>query len=67
MIEAQKKELDEQKDQAGDGEEESGVTEVRDADGRLGWRSALGVGKEQRLVFGRDGRTEDWNGDGRFF
>jgi hypothetical protein len=67
MIEAQKKELDEQKDQAGDGEEESGVTEVRDADGRLGRRSAFGVGKEERLVFGGDGRTEDWNGDGGFF
>jgi hypothetical protein len=67
MIEAQKKELNEQQEDAGYGEEESGVAEVRDTDGKLGRRRAFGVGKEERLVFGRDGRTEDWNGDGGFF
>jgi hypothetical protein len=67
MVEAQKEELHEQKDDAGDGEEESGVTEVRDADGRLGWRGAFGVGKEEGLVFGADGWAEDGHGDSGFF
>jgi hypothetical protein len=67
MVEAQKKELDEQQEDAGDGEEESGVAEVRDADWRLGGWGALGVGEEEGLVFGADGWAEDWHGDGGFF
>jgi hypothetical protein len=67
MVDAEKDELDEQEEDSGDGEEEDGVAEVGDADGRLGRRSALGVGKEEGLVFGTDGRTEDGHGDGGFF
>jgi len=67
MADAEKNELGEQKDDAGDGEEESGVAEVGDADGRLGRRGALGVGIEEGLVFGADGRAEDGHGDGGFF
>jgi hypothetical protein len=67
MADAQKNELDEQEEDAGDGEEEGGVAEVGDADGRLGGRGAFRVGKEEGLVFGADGRAEDGHGDGGFF
>ena len=67
VAEAEKNELDDEEEEAGDGEEESGVAEVRDADGRFGWRGAFGVGEEEGLVFGADGRAEDGHGDGGFF
>jgi hypothetical protein len=67
MADAQKKELNEQKEAAGDNEEENGVAEVGDADGRLGGWGAFGVGEEEGLVFGTDGRAEDGYGDGGFF
>jgi hypothetical protein len=67
MVDAQKDELDEQEEDAGDGEEEDGVAEVRDANGRLGGWGALGVGEEHCLVFGADGGAEDGHGDGGFF
>jgi hypothetical protein len=67
MPDAQKEELNEQKEEAGDSEEESGVAEVGYADGRLGGRGAFGVGEEEGLVFGADGRAEDGYGDGGFF
>jgi hypothetical protein len=60
-------ELDQKENDSGYSEEEEGVAEVRDADGRLGWRGACGVGKECGLVFGTDGRAEDGYGDGGFF
>jgi hypothetical protein len=67
MADAQKNELYEQKEDASDGKEESGVAEVGDADGRLGGRCALSVGEEERLVFGADRGTEDGHCDGGFF
>jgi hypothetical protein len=67
MAEAQKKKLDEQQEDAGDGEEESGVAEVRDADGGLGGWRAFSVGKERGLVLGTDWGPEDGHGDGWFF
>ncbi len=67
MADAQKYELDEQKEEAGHGEEENGVAEVRDTDRRLGGWCAFGVGEEEGLVFGAGGRTEDGYGDGGFF
>jgi hypothetical protein len=67
MADAQKNELDDQKEEAGDGEKEGGVAEVGDTDRRLRRRCALGVGEEESLVFGADGRTEDGDGDGGFF
>ena len=66
MSEADKDKLGKKKEQTGDGKEEDGVAEVRDADGRVGRRCAVGVGEEQGLVFGANGRPECWNGDGWF-
>jgi hypothetical protein len=66
MADAQKNELDEQKEDAGDGEEESGVAEVGDADWKItGW-CALGVGEEECLVFWADVWAEDGHGDSGF-
>jgi hypothetical protein len=67
MADSKKNELDEQKEEAGDGEEESGVAEVGDAHRRLGGWCSLGVGEEEGLVFGADGWAEDGYGDGGFF
>jgi hypothetical protein len=67
MVEAQKGELNEQKEEAGDCEEEGGVAEVRDADWRFGGWCAFGVREEEGLVFGADRGAEDWHGDGGFF
>jgi hypothetical protein len=67
MADAQKNELNDQQEETGDGEEKRGVAEVGDADGRLGGGRALGVGEEEGLVFGDEGRAEDWHGDGGFF
>ena len=67
MADSQEDELDDEKKEAGHGEEESGVAEVGDADGRLrGW-GAFGVRKEDCLIFGADGRAEDGHSDGGFF
>jgi hypothetical protein len=64
MADAQKNELDEQQEEAGDGEEESGVAEVGDADRRLGGWGAFGVGgrKTGTVTAGSSeekGRTEE--------
>jgi hypothetical protein len=67
VADAQKKELDEQKEEPGDGEEEKGVAKVRDADRRLGGWGAFGVREEEGLVFGADGGAEDGHGDSGFF
>ncbi len=66
-LRAQHSELGEQEEDAGDGEEEGGVAEVGDADGTFRGRRAFGVGEEEGLVFGADGRPEDGDGDGGFF
>jgi hypothetical protein len=67
MSDAEREELDKQKEETGDGEEEGGVAEVGDAGGRLGGWGAFRVGEEHGLVFGTDWRTEDWHSDGGFF
>jgi len=67
MSETEAEELNDEKDDRGDGEEEEGVAEVRDVDGRLEWRGAFGMGKECGLVFSADGRAEDGYGNGGFF
>jgi hypothetical protein len=66
MADAEQDELGDKEEETSDGEEESGVAEVRDAGGRVcGW-SAFGVREEEGLVFGADGRAEDGHGDGGF-
>jgi hypothetical protein len=67
VVDSQKNKLDDEKEEPGEGEEEGGVAEVGDADGRFGGWCALGVGEEEGLVLRADGRAEDRHGDGGFF
>jgi hypothetical protein len=67
MSEAEQEELGDKENDAGDGEKEEGMAEVGYTDWRLGGWGSLGVGEEEGLVFGTDGRAEDGNGDRGFF
>jgi len=67
MADSQEHELGEKEGEAGDSEKDKSVAEVRYADRGLRRRGALGVGKEEGLVFRDDGRPEAGHGDGGFF
>jgi hypothetical protein len=67
MADSHEYELGEKEGEAGDSEKDKSVAEVRYADWGLRRWGALGVGKEEGLVFRADGWPEAGHGNGGFF